>query len=561
MGLGTAYKSFKKSAIEYDAIIIGSGLSGLTTAAILSKEGKKVLVLEQHFTAGGASHVFKRKGYEWDVGLHYVGGEVSKNDSQLYKLFNYITDGKLEWSSMGSVYDIAVFGDKRYEFRSGKENFVKQMAIYFPSAEDQEAVKTYLTLIQKSINGSAPYFAEKILPLFLKIPFGWLMRRKMLAFGAQTTLEVLESITKNKELIAVLTAQYGDYGLPPGKSSFVIHAMVVNHYMEGASYPVGGSSNLAGTILPVIAQGGGEVVINAKVDHIIITNNEARGVTLSNGDTYYAKKVVSAAGLFNTYNRLIPTANQNGETKRLSEIKLSVGHVCLYVGIKKSTKELNLKKSNYWIFPEQFDHDSSMKNYTCIQEQFPFVYVSFPSAKDPDWESKHPDTSTIEVLTVAKYEWFAEWEQTSWKKRGDDYEVLKEQIAKRLLAELYKVEPQLEGLIDYYELSTPLSTQKFCNYPQGGLYGFENSPARFRSKDLNIKTSIKNLYLTGQDVVSPGIGGALLSGYLTSIAILNKNIFKKAETFSSRKAKTDTRNTFLKQQNTKLIFDNAGSNA
>ena len=233
--------------------------------------------------------------------------------------------------------------------------------------------------------------------------------------------------------------------------------------------------------------------------------------------------------------------------------------MCLYVGINRSAKDLNLKKPNYWIFPEQFDHDRCVKNYTGIKEQFPFVYVSFPSAKDPDWESKYPNTSTIEVLTVAKYEWFAEWEQTSWKKRGDDYEVLKEQIAQRLLAELYKVEPQLEGLIDYYELSTPLTTQKFCNYPQGGLYGFENSPARFMSKDISIKTSVKSLYLTGQDVVSPGIGGALLSGYLTSIAILNKNIMKTAENYSSPKPKSESQ-TISMQPTTKLVVDHAEAN-
>ena len=534
MGLGTSYRCFKKSKIEYDAIVIGSGLSGLTTAAILSKQGWKVLVLEQHYTAGGASHVFKRRGYEWDVGLHYIG-EVHRDDFMLLSMFNYISDGKIKWSYMGPVYDIAIFGNKRYEFRSGKENFAKQMAIYFPDPADQEAITIYLALIQKAVKGNRMYFAEKVLPRFLKKPLSWLLRRKMLAFGSRTTLDVLQSFTKNKELIAVLTAQYGDYGLPPGKSSFAMHAMVVNHYMEGASYPVGGASTLAATILPVIEKSGGEVLTHAKVDRIVITKNEARGVVLTNGDTHYARKVISAAGVHNTYNRLIPSsdlAKQNGMAARLSGINHSVGHMCLYIGIKGSAKKLNLQKPNYWIFREQFDHDHCIDKYTSIHEPFPFVYVSFPSAKDPDWESKYPDSSTVEILSIAKYEWFSKWEQTAWNKRGDDYDTLKEQISQRMLAELYKVEPQLEGLVDYHELSTPLSSKKFCNYPQGGLYGLENSPARFKSKDINIRTSIKNLFLTGQDVVSPGIGGALISGYLTSMAILNRNTIKEAENYS-----------------------------
>lgn len=100
---------------EYDAIVIGSGIGGLACASLLSQSGKKVIVLEQHYTAGGFTHTFQRKNYEWDVGIHYIG-EVSREDSAMRQLFNKITDDKLKWQDMGEVYDRIFIGEKSFDF-------------------------------------------------------------------------------------------------------------------------------------------------------------------------------------------------------------------------------------------------------------------------------------------------------------------------------------------------------------------------------------------------------------------------------------------------------------
>ena len=97
-----SYKQHPKLQETYDIIIIGSGMGGLATAAILSKEGQKVLVLERHYTAGGFTHVFKRKDYEWDVGIHYIG-EMQRKNGVLRKLFNYVSNNKLKWADIGEV--------------------------------------------------------------------------------------------------------------------------------------------------------------------------------------------------------------------------------------------------------------------------------------------------------------------------------------------------------------------------------------------------------------------------------------------------------------------------
>src|SRR5210317_349002 len=108
-------QSYKKNPLQqekFDTIIIGSGMGGLATAAILAKEGQKVLVLERHYTPGGFTHVFKRKGYEWDVGIHYIG-EMQRETSLLKKLFDYITNGELKWADMGDIYDRVIIGDQK----------------------------------------------------------------------------------------------------------------------------------------------------------------------------------------------------------------------------------------------------------------------------------------------------------------------------------------------------------------------------------------------------------------------------------------------------------------
>ncbi|PTM08948.1 MAG: FAD-dependent oxidoreductase, partial [Bacteroidetes bacterium] len=121
-----SYKQRPDLQETYDTIIIGSGMGGLATAAILSKQGQKVLVLERHYTAGGFTHIFKRKGFEWDVGIHYIG-EVQREHSILKKLFDYVSDSELKWADMGEVYDRIVIGDQHFDFVKGVKNFKKQM--------------------------------------------------------------------------------------------------------------------------------------------------------------------------------------------------------------------------------------------------------------------------------------------------------------------------------------------------------------------------------------------------------------------------------------------------
>ena len=522
-----SYKQKINLEEKYDAIIIGSGIGSLCTAALLSKEGKKVLVLERHYTAGGFTHVFKRKGYEWDVGIHYIG-EVQNPNAPIRKMFDYISNDKLKWADMGEVYDKIIIGNKTYDFVKGVKNFKAKMYEYFPN--DIDAIDKYVQLIFDCNKTMKKFYLEKALPTYVSKLVGFFFRKNYLKYSSKTTYEVISSLTDNEDLIKVLTGQYGDYGLPPKQSSFAMHASVVKHYFNGGSFPIGGSSQIANTIDNVIESSKGTILVSAEVKKILINNNKASGVEMSDGKKFYSDLIVSGTGVFQTYNHLIPNdiSVKHGFVNNLKKVTPSVAHGCLYLGLNGTTEELGLPKNNLWIYPKDVDHDTAVSNYlNDTDSDFPLVYISFASSKDPSWQSRYPNKSTIDIITLLPYESFMKWEGTRWMKRGEDYNLLKDKITNRLLDHLYKQLPQLKGKIDCFELSSPLTTKNFVNYSKGELYGIDHTPSRFNQKFLRPKTPIKNLYLTGQDIVSAGVGGALFSGLITAASITGINFMKK----------------------------------
>ncbi len=301
--MAKSYKRHPKIEESYDAIFIGSGMGCLTAAALLAKEKKRVLILEQHYTPGGYTHVFKRNDYEWDVGIHYIG-EMQRKQSAMYKLFDYITDGNLKWADMGEVYDRIFLGERSFDLVKGVKAFKTQLKSYFP--EEEQAIDAYVKLIFKANKAGGPFYMNKALPPLVSKLIGPWLTRGFHRFSDQTTYEVIRKLTKNEDLIRVLCGQYGDYGLPPKKSSFSMHATVVRHYFDGGSYPVGGSSEIVKTIEPLIEASGGVILVKAPVKKVTVENNQAVGVELEDGRKIAGNQVISGAGVVNTIKNLLP---------------------------------------------------------------------------------------------------------------------------------------------------------------------------------------------------------------------------------------------------------------
>ena len=521
--LGNKYNSSIANQ-RYDALVIGSGVSGLCTAALLSKIGRKVLLIEKHHIIGGYTHMFKRKGYEWDVGIHYIG-EVHRGDSTGRRIFDLITDGNLKWAGMGNPYDRIVFPDQSYDFCAPKEVFVDGMVKEFP--EDEGAIQQYMNLLDQVSKAKRKFFVNKALPpLYRKITYP-LVAKQFLKLSSRTTRDVISELSGNERLLGVLAGQWGDLGLPPGSSSFVMQAMVARHYLDGGNYPVGGAKSIAAAVVPVIEGNGGTAVFIAGVDEILIRHGRAFGVRLENGDEIEADLVVSSAGAVNTFGRFLRNHQEKlGIQTKLTQVRPSSGHFCLHIGVKESAQSLGLEKTNLWVYPG-YNHDENVDNFLNNQDNdFPVVFISFPSAKDPSWETNHPGTATIEAITMASYNWFDKWKNFPWKRRGQEYEDYKENVSSRLLEVIYQHVPSIRGKVDYYELSTPLSTRDMANYSTGELYGIDHTPSRFQLRWLRPDTPIRKLFLTGQDILTVGVTSSLMSGLLTCSAILKRNLVK-----------------------------------
>ncbi|NMB81868.1 MAG: NAD(P)/FAD-dependent oxidoreductase, partial [Ignavibacteria bacterium] len=207
---------------NYDVIIIGSGMSGLSAASILSKLfKKKVLVLERHFKIGGFTHIFKRKGehgeYHWDVGLHYVG--QMNPGSPTRAMFDFVTDGNLNWKKMPDPYDVFIYPDFKFRAMEG-ENYLKADLIkLFP--DESTAINNYFSDLKTINRWAGRYnFGLTLKPAARKLSSHLLSKGAELAL--MTVKNYLDKNFRDEKLKAVLTSQWGDYGLPPSQSSMAI---------------------------------------------------------------------------------------------------------------------------------------------------------------------------------------------------------------------------------------------------------------------------------------------------------------------------------------------------
>jgi all-trans-retinol 13,14-reductase len=522
------YKRFNDER-PFDAIVVGSGIGGLATAALLSKAAaQRVLVLERHYTAGGFTHVFHRPGFEWDVGVHYIGQVQPGSDSR--GLFEYLTEGRLEWQPMPDVYDRIAIGDLRFDYVRGRSDLRDALVQAFPG--EVSAIDGYFAAIRRCLRRLPLFFIDKVLPPIPSRVIGPALRAPFLAFARRTTAAVLDDLGASPELRAVLTAQWGDYGLPPGRSSFGIHALVTAHYFEGGAYPVGGASRIAASLLPTIERAGGAVVVDAEVTKVLLDGDRAVGVRMADGREWRAARVISDIGARATLDHLVPQdapAAVGRVASRLGTIPASMAHVCLYVGLDASRLNKPLLASNLWVHPG-LDFDGNLSRFEADPDApFPFLFISFPSAKDPTFASRYPGHATIEVVTLAPHAHFARWADSAWRHRADDYDAMKRRLAHRLVTALYRHVPGVEGAVTRWELSTPLSTRHFAGAAHGEIYGLAHTPERFLSRDLRPRTPIHNLFLTGQDVGTCGVMGALSGAVTTASAVIGRNLFGTIE--------------------------------
>ena len=518
--LGTRYSRPDVIESTYDAIVIGSGMGGLAAASLLAQRGSKVLLLEQNDLLGGCTQSYERRGYRWNIGVHYIGSVGAPTTTR--KLFDAVCPG-IEWSPLPSIYNRMVLGGRLYAVPGGVDKYRAMLLEHFP--QESEAIDGYLAQIGVVSKSARGYFAQKALPQEIAAA-----RYDDLCAGFHehsdvTTEQALRRLTDNAELRAVWTANWGDYGLPPSRSSFAMHCMLVKHYMDGAWFPVGGPVAFSAKVLPVLQAAGGRAVRAAEVDQILVDGNVARGVRLKGGQEVTAPIVISNAGAQNTFGRLLePDVSQRfGLTEQLRQVGDSYAVVGLNLGLNKSAADLGLTAANIWAHPN-VDFDGNLRRHReDFNAPFPFLFVTFPSVKDPDWARDYPGRSTVEMYGYTNFEHFERWADAA---RDEGYARIKEEIGERLLDGLARYVPGVRDAVDVMEVSTPLSYERFLRRQRGGFMGFEASPERFRTRWLRAPTPIAGLYLSGQDVTSDGVIGALTGGVIAASSALGEDILR-----------------------------------
>lgn len=510
-------KVWSKTAPDgrWDYIVVGSGMGGMTTAAILAKLGKKVLVLEQHYVAGGFTHTFKRKQWHWDVGVHAIG-EVT-NHSMLGRILSDLTNGELEWTSLGPVYEQFYYPDGfRIDFPDNPRQYKENLYAAFPN--DREAIDEYFRLVRRTVAAMRGYYMYRALPDraadFVE-PF---ILGDASKFTGMTLKAVLDTITTNERLKTILSGQWGYYGSPPSQASFAIHATVVHHFLHGAYYPVGGSKRIAQTMLKTVADAGGWTRIRASVERILIENGRAVGVRLEGGEEIRAERVVSAASALVTINQMLPPEERPKDwVLNIRSLPPSPAHLCLYLGFKGDIASAGASSANQW-FWETWDAEASFWNTHVSAARCPVLYTSYPSLKDPTHKPGPEQIHTGEVITFAPFADFRKWVGTEWMNRGAEYDAMKADLTGRMLEQFFEYRPGLRPLMQHAELSTPLTTENFTRPPEGAIYGVVSTPARYQNPWLRPRTPIKNLFLSGCDMGAAGVMGAFVGGVLCAVA-------------------------------------------
>jgi all-trans-retinol 13,14-reductase len=503
------------SKSEFDVIVVGSGMGGMTTAAALSRMGRKVLLLEQAQTIGGLTHAFSRDGFTWDVGLHYCG--TFGPDQLAGRILNWLSDGTIEFRSVGTVYDILHFPDG-FEIPVARPAAAYKMELKEQFPDSAAEIDAYFEALLSAEETMRSLAAERAMPESIRNAHRWWNKKRFQRWCGRTTSEVIADLVTDPKLAAVLSAQWGTYGGKPTEASFGVHALVIGHYLEGAYYPVGGAAAIAKGLVPVIEAAGGSARAGTAVAEILVEDGKAQGVRTSSGDEFRAPIIVSAVGAGETVNRLLPSEiRQQDWAREISTFEPSICHFQIFLGLEGDIASLGANRANHWYYDSWDTNDAIWS--TAEDDAVPMMFVSFPTLKDPAHDPSPANRHTAELLVWADWSSVAKYAAQGTEALASQWADFKQRIESRLMECFAAKFPALAPLVVYRELGTPLATASFTGHEKGAFYGVETTPRRILSDALSARTPVPGLFLTGQDVMTPGIAGALAGGMLGAAAI------------------------------------------
>jgi len=478
---------------EYDVIIVGAGIGGLTCGALLAKKGYKVLVLEQHYQVGGFCSSFARRGFVFNSGVEDVSG-LWRNGPVTHLLNELgLRKEKLFVRNSRRV----VFRGRAIDVPDSVDGLVELLKEMFP--EEKNSIDTFLSEAEKAYEEcykEVPLYGS---PLSAELIVRVMGEKKLLDYPKEhphfydwinkTYRQKLDEYFKNEDLKALLCSLLGYIGSEPEKISAASALTAsLSYFIYGGYYPRGGAQNFANTLKKFIEDHDGKVLLMHRVDKIIVDNGRAVGVRCRD-------KVFKAP---------IIVANANAK-KVFLEL---VGEEHLDKNFVEYIKSLRMSPSAFMVF---LGVDMDLSSYpTIIVDLDSEIHITINSNADPSLAPK--GKASVTITTHANYHDFPE--------RGTkEYIEKKRKLAEEIIQKAEKVIPGLSKHIVVQDAATPKTFERYTSMPEGAIYSFDQS---IDTKRPYFKTPVKGLYLVGASTFpGGGIEAVVISGTICANDINN----------------------------------------
>ena len=487
-------------------IVIGGGLGGLVSGALLAKEGYKVTVLEKNAIIGGGLQCFKRKGVSFPTGMHVFGG--FGEGGQLRKIFSYL--GIMDRLSIRAMdedgYDVVtVLEDgSTYRIPKGMEQYISFLSELFPAEKD--GIKAYFDKIYSlTEEENLFYLREQPSQLFMSFsedavaPFDELMDRYI-------------SDPKLKGLLSYLNPLFGGVA---GTTPAFMGALLNILHIGGTYQFVGGSQQMADLLKEVIEEAGGKVISGEEVVKIEVVDHEVQEVVTKKGNIYRADGYISDVHPDVLLRLVDEKAFPVSFTKRLRMVSETYSSFKVYVKFKEKAFPYS-DHISYCM--ERYDAKYDTK--ALKEEEWPARLMYYT----PVVEGQGEYAETMVIIGEMDYEWVKPWEDTRTGRRGASYEQWKQKMTEKVLDFMERLYPGFRDNIDFVMASSPLTIRDYYGNKEGSNYGFQKDSRDIMLSQLFVFTKVKKLYLTGQNVNIHGLCGVSLTAIQTAEAFVGQNV-------------------------------------